>query len=285
MITVTTKLVALLGTPLGHSLSPAMHNRVYKEMGLDYYYLPIEVSAENLATVFAAIKKMNFAGCNITIPHKVAIIKLLDELDPLAAAIGAVNTVQFKNGKAKGFNTDGEGFLRSLKEEGGITPAGKRFLIFGSGGAARAIAFTLAMGKAAQITLCNRTKEKADALAAEINNKIRFCADTVEMELLLQGKETIRTDVLVNATNIGMSPQSLTLPCPEAVISCRHTVVDIVYNPHKTAFLREAEKRGARVVHGLGMLIWQGVAAFTIFTGKYPPVTVMREEAEQILLH
>ncbi len=252
-------------------------------MGLDYYYLPIEVSKEDLTSVFTAIKKMNFAGCNITIPHKVAIIKLLDELDPLAAAIGAVNTVQFKNGKAKGFNTDGEGFLRSLKEEGGITPSGKRFLIFGSGGAARAIAFTLAMEKAAQITLCNRTKEKADALAAEINKGICPCADTIEIEQMTRHKYTAKVDILINATSIGMLPQNSAMPCPETSIYPHHTVMDIVYNPYETAFLQAAEKRGAKIVHGLGMLIWQGVTAFTVFTGKKPIVTFMREEIQQIL--
>ncbi len=284
MITVNTKLVALLGMPLGHSLSPAMHNRAYREMGLNYCYLPIEVSAENLATVFAAMKKMNFAGCNITSPHKVAIIRLLDELDPLAATIGAVNTVQFKNGKAKGFNTDGAGFLRSLKEEAGVIPSGKRFLIFGSGGAARAIAFTLATEKAAQITLCNRTKEKAIALAAEINKEIRPCADTLEMKQATQCKYTIEADVLINATNIGMLPHNSVMPCPKTSICTHHTVIDIVYHPYKTAFLQAAEKKGAKIVHGLSMLIWQGAAAFTLFTGKKPVVSTMQKEIKQILL-
>ncbi len=283
MITITTKLVALLGEPLGHSLSPAMHNRLYKEMGLDFYYLPIEVAADNLEVIFSAMKKMNFAGCNITIPHKVAIIDLLDELDPLAATIGAVNTIQFNNGKAKGFNTDGYGFLRSLEEEGGITPSEKKFLIFGSGGAARAIAMTLAQENAAQILLCNRTKEKASALAADINHKIRCCADVIEMDTATIAKYAAEAEVLINTTSIGMSPNNDLSPCPAACINADHIVADIVYNPHNTTLLRQAAKKGATIVHGLGMLVWQGAAAFTLFTEKEPDITLMRKEAASFL--
>lgn len=252
-------------------------------MGLDYCYLPVEVNAKNLATVFNAIKKMNFAGCNVTLPHKVAIINLLDELDPLAAAIGAVNTVQFRDGKAKGFNTDSEGFLRSLKTEGCITPSGKRFLIFGSGGAARAIAFTLAREKAARITLCNRTEKKAITLAAEINKEIRSCADTISIKRTIASGYAAEADVLINTTSLGMPPKDSAMPCPKSAICSHHTVMDIVYHPYKTAFLQEAEKRGAKIVHGLGMLVWQGAAAFSLFTGKKPAIAAMRKEALQML--
>ncbi len=274
MITVNTKLVGLLGFPLGHSLSSAMHNRAYQEMGLDYCYLPIEVSGEDLPVVFAAMKKMNFAGCNITIPYKEKIIPLLDELDPLAATIGAVNTVQFNDGKAKGFNTDGSGFLRSLQEEG-FSLCEKKVLIFGSGGAARAIAMTLAEGGAAHITLCNRTKEKAVSLAAEINSKIRPCANAIAMERPELEKYAIEADLLVNATSVGMFPEITALPCPASCIHPHHTVADIVYNPYQTAFLQKAAQKGAKIVHGDGMLIWQGVEAFTIFTGKKPAASSM----------
>lgn len=281
--TVQTKLVALLGNPLGHSISAAIHNRVYREMGLDYCYLPVEVREQDLATVFAGIKKMNFAGCNVTIPHKIAIIQLLDELDPLAAAIGAVNTVQLRDGKSRGFNTDGTGFLRSLKEEGNLSPEGKNFLLFGCGGASRAIAMTLAAEGAESITLCNRTQNKAMALADEINRTIRPCAHAIPAEEEMQRKHAEKSDVLINATSIGMSPQKEALPCPDQCILPHHIVADIVYNPHTTSFLEKAQKKGAKVVHGLGMLIYQGVDAFALFTGQEASADIMKEEAHRLL--
>ena len=142
VVDVNTKLVGLFGNPLGHSFSPAMHNKAFETLGLNFFYLPIEVTAEDLPTVAAGIAKMNFAGYNITIPHKIRIMDCLDEIDPLAQAIGAVNTVVLENGRATGYNTDGEGFVRSLEAESGITVDGKRYFILGCGGAARAIAMT-----------------------------------------------------------------------------------------------------------------------------------------------
>lgn len=281
--TVDTTLVALLGTPLGHSVSPPMHNRVYKEMGMDYCYFPVEVKEEDLGTIFAAMKKMNFAGCNVTIPHKIKIIELLDEMDPLAASIGAVNTVTINDGVSKGFNTDGTGFLRSLKEEGEISPKGKSFLIFGCGGAARAIAMTLAAEGADHITLCNRTEVKALALADEINRKIRPCASAIpkEEEVLLHSAES--ADVLINSTSIGMHPKEDAFFCQESCILPHHVVVDIVYNPYTTKLLETAQKKGAKIVHGLGMLIYQGAEAFTLFTGRKPIIETMKSEVYRIL--
>ncbi len=282
-LTVNTRLVALLGNPLGHSISAQMHNRVYQEMGMDYCYLPFEVAEEDLAVVFAGMKKINFVGCNVTIPHKRAIVDLLDEIDPLAAVIGAVNTVCLTDGRSRGFNTDGAGFLRSLREEAGIVPAGKRFLVFGCGGAARAIAITLANEKAERIILCNRTYQKAVALAEEINQKIAPCASAIKMEQEGQQDHAADADVLINTTSVGMSSCHRALPCPEACIMAHHTVVDIVYNPYTTLFLQKAREKGATVVHGLGMLIYQGAAAFRLFTGREPLVEVMQREAFQLL--
>ncbi|MEE4136615.1 MAG: NAD(P)-binding domain-containing protein, partial [Desulforhopalus sp.] len=177
--TVTTRLVILLGKPLGHSVSPAMHNSAFAELGMDYCYLPVEVAAEDLATVFAGLKKMNLAGGNVTVPHKIRIIELLDRLDPLAQSIGAVNTICLEQGQAVGYNTDGYGFLRSLQEVADISPAGERFFLLGAGGAARAIAMTLAAEGAAIIIISNRTAERAEALAEEVNRVIRPCAAMV----------------------------------------------------------------------------------------------------------
>ncbi len=262
--TVLTKLVFLLGNPLGHSLSPAMHNRVFEKMELDYCYLPVETVPENLETVFNGLRHMNMAGCNVTIPHKIKIIDFLDKLDPLASAIGAVNTIRMVDGKTIGYNTDGEGFLRSLagKTQGGIED--KNFFLMGCGGAGRAIAITLAQHGAAGIFICNRTPAKAEALAAEINTSIRHCSkalDRATTDILHN------CQVLINSTSVGMHPDSDALPLDDSLILPHLTVADIVYNPLTTRLLEIAKKRGCTVVHGLGMLVHQGAAAFKLWTG------------------
>lgn len=272
---VTTKLVILLGNPLGHSVSPPMHNRVFEELEMDYCYMPVEVTSENLDTVFNGLTKMNVAGFNVTIPHKIQIMEYLDELDPLAATIGAVNTIRVKDGKTKGYNTDGEGFIRSLEEEAGISVQGKSIFLVGSGGAARAIAMTLAFQDAAKIYILNRTQEKAEALVAEINEKIRPCAEVVPASLEEQKNVIQECDIIVNSTSLGMHPKEDELPIDASLLTPNLVVADIVYNPLMTKLLQTAEEMGCPIVRGLGMLIYQGAAAFKIFTGREPLVEEM----------
>jgi shikimate dehydrogenase len=273
---VSTKLILLLGNPLGHSISPAMHNSVFEKLGMNYCYMPVEVTAENLQQVFSALTKMNVAGFNVTIPHKINIIEYLDELDPLAATIGAVNTICVKDGKTKGYNTDGKGFIDSLKEQAGVTVDGKRLLLLGCGGGARAIAMTLAFHGAKKIYLHNRTSAKADALAAEINGRIRFCAEVVRSTD--DQKEAIQhCDILINGTSLGMHPHENVLPIDESLLSAKLIVADIVYNPRVTRLLSTARDKGCTIVPGLGMLIYQGAAAFTLFTGVEPLIEEMSE--------
>jgi shikimate dehydrogenase len=279
----TTKLVVLLGHPLGHSLSPLIHNTMFAHLGLDYCYLPVEVTAENLAVVFNGLRRMNVAGCNVTIPHKVAILELLDELDPQAALLGAVNTVCFRDGRAIGYNTDGQGFLRSLQEAGMAGVAGKNIFVLGAGGAARAIAMSLAAGGAGSIYLCNRNRDKALALVEEINKKFRPCAETVAVKLSEQGPVLKRCQLLVNTTSVGMHPHHDHLPIAAEALSAHLTVADIVYNPYTTRLLAAAEARGCPVVHGLGMLIHQGALGFTLWTGSEPPVDRMLATAVNYL--
>ncbi len=281
--TVTTKLVLLLGNPLGHSISPAMHNRVFEKLGLDYCYMPVEVSPENLATVFAGLTRMNVAGFNVTIPHKIGIMAYLDELDPVAETIGAVNTICIKDGKTKGYNTDGEGFIRSLEEEAQITVPGKRFFLLGGGGAIRAIAMTLAFRGAEKIFICNRTVTKARQLATEINNKIRHCAEPVEQVFDRQAEALDRCDILVNGTSIGMHPHADELPIDESLLAGHLVVADIVYNPLMTRLLRTAEARSCTIARGLGMLIYQGAAGFKLWTGVDPLIAEMSEVAYRLM--
>jgi shikimate dehydrogenase len=275
VVDVNTKLVGLLGNPLGHSFSPAMHNRAFETLGLNFFYLPIEVTADDLSTVAAGIAKMNFAGYNITIPHKIRIMECLDAIDPLAQAIGAVNTVTLQAGRATGYNTDGEGYVRSLETEAGIAVQGKRLLIVGCGGATRAIAMTLASRGARKILIANRTEQKAHDLVGEVNAKVRPCSEVVTMQRAALAAALKQADVLINTTSVGMHPHEDRMPIEEDLIPGGIVVSDIVYNPMRTRLLKAAEAKGCRIVTGLGMLVYQGAEGFRMWTGVEPPVDEM----------
>lgn len=277
-----TKLVIILGNPLEHSYSPRMHNRVFNKLNMDYCYWPVEVSAENLSTVFAGLTKMNVAGFNVTIPHKMRIVELLDELDPLASAIGAVNTICLKDGRTKGYNTDGQGFLKALETDHDMSIDNKNIFIIGCGGAARAIAMTLAFHGVGKVFLCNRTISKADALAAEINEKISNCAEVVTQTPAEMAVAMPACQVLINSTGIGMHPNVDALPIDETLLFKELVVADIVYNPLMTRLLQAAQNSGCRIVNGLGMLVYQGAEAFKLWTGVMPPVQEMFEEVRDI---
>lgn len=270
-----TRLVGLLGQPLGHSLSPAMHNRAFRILGLNYCYLPIEVADRDLKTVTAGIAKMNFAGYNVTIPHKIRIMDCLDAVDPLAQAIGAVNTVTIRNGRSTGYNTDGIGFVRSIEAVGGLSIKEKSIMMLGSGGAARAIAMTLAQQGAARIAIANRTEAKAHALAGDVNRRGRECCRTVPMEPPALETVLRHTDILVNTTSVGMHPREGECPIPEHLVHGGLVVCDIVYNPRQTRLLDIARQKGCRLVEGLGMLVYQGAAGFRMWTGLEAPVDAM----------
>ena len=277
IVDVSTKLVGLLGNPLGHSFSPAMHNRAFETLGLNYFYMPIEVTPEDLEVVARGISRMNFAGYNVTIPHKIQIMEYLDHIDELARTIGAVNTVKIENGVATGYNTDGIGYVQSLETEAGISVEGKTCFILGCGGAARAIAMTLAFKNVDEIILCNRTEQKAHDLSEEINAKVRRCCSVVPLQNSAIKAAIDRVDVLINTTSIGMHPDEDHIPVEEALIPEGIVVSDIVYNPARTKLLHAAAGRGCRIVFGLGMLVYQGAEAFRIWTGSEPPVDEMFE--------
>ena len=281
--TVATKLVILLGNPLGHSVSPPMHNRVFEQLGLDYCYMPVEVTETNLETVFSGLSRMNVAGFNVTIPHKINIIKYLDELDPLAATIGAVNTITVRDGQTKGYNTDGEGFIRSFEEETKISVKGKRVFLLGCGGGARAIAMTLAFHGAEKLYLHNRTTAKADNLADEINKKIRPCTEVVKQSKDSQRDALADCNILINTTSLGMHPQEDVLPIEDSLITPHLIVADIIYNPLMTKLLTTAQEKGCIIARGLGMLIYQGAAAFKLFTGVDPLVEEMSKVAHFLM--
>lgn len=274
-INTQTKLVGLLGYPLGQSLSSVMQNAAFEECNLNRIYIPIEVLPENLETVVKGISKMNFDGFNITKPYKVEIMRFLDEIDDYANCIGAVNTVHIKDGKLKGYNTDGTGYLRNFEKSAGTKIEGKNVLILGSGGASRAIGMTLALNKAKKIYICNRTYDKALSLSNDINKQVENCSEAIPMEHDFLKEVIANCDVLINTTSIGMLPDSHNSPIDKTFLHKNLIVSDVVYNPRKTKLIKDAEEIGCKVVLGLGMLVYQGIEAFEIWTDIKAPEELM----------
>lgn len=263
------KLFGVLGDPVSHSLSPAMHNAAFKALGMDCEYHAFRVSPDLLCDAIHGAFALGFGGLNLTIPLKEKALEIVKPTD-LAKHIGAVNTVDFKNG-ITGHNTDGLGALKAL-EGGGVHVKGKNVLLLGAGGAARAIAFTLAT-EGANVTIANRTPERAISLAKD-----------VEMAGIISGcglkeiKDLIKnSDILINSTAIGMSPKVTETLVTSDLMHRDLVVFDIVYNPLNTRLLQEARKAGAKTIDGVMMLVYQGAEAFKIWTGKKAPVDVMEE--------
>lgn len=283
MITTKTKLVGLLGYPLTFTFSPKMHNTTFQGMGLDYFYFPIEIGKEDLEVVLKGLRHMNFAGFNVTKPNKVRVIKYLDEVDELAGKIGAVNTVKMIEGKLKGYNTDGEGYVESLRQDLGFEPKGKRFTLLGAGGAGRAIAFTLANHGAEHINILNRSIDCAQRVATEINASVNHCAECIPLSDENLKKCIDSSDVIINATGVGMIPHTDRTPFSKELLNSNIIVSDITYNPLKTKLLEEAEEVGCKTHNGVGMLIHQGAKAFEIWTGIKAPVKEMTNTVVNII--
>jgi len=278
-----TRLCGIIGDPIEHTMSPAMHNAAFEKMGVDYFYVPFRVKKEELAKAIEGVRALNIRGLNVTIPHKVAIIPFLDELDRLVRKIGAVNTVVNDEGVLTGYNTDATGFLQALLERG-IEPREKNIVILGAGGASRAISFTLAE-RGSNLVILNRLLELdwARQLASSLS-----CIFIKEVEALELNEENLAkaletADILVNATSVGMSPNIDETLVPFNLLKPGLVVFDIVYNPIKTRLLKEAEQAGAKTISGVDMLVWQGALAFEKWTGLKAPTGVMREEAIKAL--
>ncbi|RJO60596.1 MAG: shikimate dehydrogenase [Dehalococcoidia bacterium] len=279
MINATTRLCGVIGDPVSHTLSPAMHNAVMASLGLDYAYLAFRVKSTELGTAIQGMKALGIRGLNVTIPHKAAVVPLLDELDPLARDIGAVNTIVNDNGRLKGYNTDASGFLQSLLAAS-FNPQGKRIVLMGAGGAARAIGFALAQS-GASITVLNRKieMEQAVLLAQNLSRVAKSKVDALELDAANLKTALVKADLLVNATSVGMSPGAGDTPVPAHLLRSSLTVFDVVYAPLETRLLREAAARGCRVISGLEMLVRQGALAFELWTGKEAPLDMMRQAA------
>lgn len=258
---------------MGHSVSPAMHNAAFKHMGLDITYKAMLVTSEGLSDATAWTKGPAVLGLNVTVPHKEAIIGLLDRVDPEARAIGAVNTVVNRGGRLEGYNTDGRGFIKGLRADG-VAVAGTRVLVLGAGGAARAVCYYLAR-EAGELCIYNRTPERARRLAAEFGGEGRTVSAIERLEGFLKG-----FDIVINATSLGLGADD-PLPCDLKDIRPGQTVCDLIYRT--TPFLREAAARGAATVDGTGMLLYQGVLSLELWTGEKAPVGVMKEALKRAL--
>ncbi len=276
-----TKVCGIIGDPIEHTMSPVMHNAAFKNKGVDYVYLAFRVKKEELGKAIEGMRSLNIKGLNITIPHKVAVIQFLDELDTLADKIGAINTIVNRKGVLKGYNTDATGFLQALLERG-IEPKEKRVVILGAGGASRAISFILAE-RGSSLVILNRTWDKAEVCADRISEIFQSEATALKLNRENLATALSEADILVNATSVGMNPNINETPVTSNLLKPGLIVFDIVYNPIKTRLQREAEVVGATVISGLDMLVWQGALAFEKWTGLKAPVELMREEVIKVL--
>lgn len=270
-----TRIVGVIGWPIAHSVSPAMHNAAFRALGLDWCYVPFPVHPERLAQALAGVRGLGLRGINITVPHKQALLSLVDELTPEARAVGAVNTVIVKGETLLGHNTDVGGFLRALGDAG-CDARGSSALVLGAGGAARAVVYALAR-VGAQVTLLNRTVSRAHDLAREfasLGAGARLEAGPLD-EQTLRGIAS-SASLIVNTTPLGMWPEVDTSPWLEGVpFPADALLFDLIYNPRETLLMRQARAGGARAVDGLRMLVHQGAEAFELWTGVRPPIEVM----------
>lgn len=278
------RVYGIFGDPIEHSLSPLLHNVAFKVLEMNAVYLPFLVTAGNLSGAVQAIRSLELGGVNITIPHKQAVTAYLDHLQGDALLTGSVNTIVNKDGVLYGYSTDGDGLLLALEREAGFSPRGKKVLLLGAGGAARAVAFALVRAEAVELCLVNRTLQRAEALAEQIKDKTGFAVQLLSYEDPALVGYLGETDLVVNATSVGMHPQSETappLPLDKANPAC--LVYDLVYRPPETELLKKAKKHGLKTLNGLGMLLYQGMLAFQHWTGVEPPEKPMRMVMKKFL--
>jgi len=273
-------LVGVFGFPVAENPTCVMQEAAFAALGLQWRYLTIEVAPEALADAIRGLRAMGMRGINLTIPHKVAVLPLLDEIAPDAAKIGAVNTVRRTGDRLIGENTDGKGFLRGVREEAGIDPAGKRVVILGAGGAARAITVELALAGAAELTILNRNEARGQALCHDLKQRTGARAHFEPWSSTYAVPRDI--DILVNATSIGLFPETEAMPDVDLRAARPDLLVcDVIPNPPETRFIRAARGRGLKTLTGLPMLVYQGAIGFEMWTGHKAPEPAMRAALEK----
>jgi shikimate dehydrogenase len=257
----------VIGEPIRHSLSPVLHNAAFRALGLDWVFLAFEVPAGDAPAAIEGMRALGIEGLSVTMPHKEAVLPVLDRLSPTAERLGAVNTITRRAGLLVGESTDGPGFIDALRQDDGFEPEGRRCLVLGAGGAARAVVLALADAGAAEVVVANRTVAKAEAAVALAGAAGRL--GTVD--------DVGDADLVVNATPVGMGDGAV--PLDPKRLAPGQLVVDLVYHPAVTPLVAAARERGATAVNGLGMLIHQAAHAFMLWTGQEPPLEAMSAAA------
>lgn len=266
------KLFAVIGEPIAHSMSPQMHNDAFMNHSIDAHYQPLLVKKDDLKDAVKGLKAIGISGFNVTVPHKTAIMPLLDEVDSMARQIGAVNTVVNRDGKFVGYNTDGLGYLAGLSE---LTNdlSNQKVLIIGAGGSARAIYYTLSKSGVTSLNICNRTVERAEELIRDCPYKTNSKALSLD-----EAENNLNDyDIIIQTTNVGMAKDADKLPISLSLLKKGSIVSDIIYNPFETLFLKEAKRRGAIIQNGVDMLVHQGALAFQYWTAISPDVKRMKK--------
>lgn len=261
-----TQMCVIIGDPVDHSLSPAMHNAAYTALGIDdqFVFTAAHVSVDKIQEAVQAVRTLGIRGLTCTIPHKMEVIPYLDTVDPIAQRIGAVNTVVNNNGILTGYNTDWLGTVLPLENVTSL--AGKKVALIGAGGAARAMAYGVTQ-RGAHVTIFNRTQKNAEILAQEVGGQARSIKDINQVS---------KHDIVINATSLGMGTKKDETPVPSQFLHKNQIIFDAVYAPRETRFITEASQAGAYCIYGLEMLLYQGIEQFELYTGKKAPIEVMR---------
>jgi shikimate dehydrogenase len=280
-ITPRTKVLCIIGNPIEHSMSPLMHNAAINDLNLDYIYLAFNVLPNNLKLAVKGIRAFKFIGINVTLPFKQKIMKYLDEIDPIARRIGAINTIKNNDGYLTGKNTDAEGGLRAIKNAG-YTISGKKILLLGAGGAACALAFKMAE-EVNKIIILNRDLKRALKLSNNIRKYVRINVAAKKLNDDVLKEECIKADIIINSTPIGMYPNVDESPIPVESLHEDLIVFDIVYNPIETKLISDAKQKGCKTLGGLDMLVNQGALAFEWWTNKKPNTSLMKTRITEFL--
>ncbi len=272
----TTRVLGVYGHPVEHSLSPVMQNAALRALDLDYIYVPFHVLPERLEQAVEAVRALDMPGVNVTIPHKERVIGLVDEVSEQAQAVGSVNTIVNDGGRLRGESTDGPGFLQSVEDEWGRLD-GRRAMILGAGGSAKAVAYALA-GAGCSLIVANRTRSRADELSQSVESKFgagRSRAIGISDDEIR--REIGNVDLLVNTTPLGMYPDCDSVPIPAELLHPKLLVYDLVYNPIETRLVAEARAKGISAMTGIKMLVYQGALSLEMWTGRKAPVDVMEQ--------
>ncbi|KNY26716.1 shikimate dehydrogenase [Pseudobacteroides cellulosolvens] len=280
-INARTKIIGIIGDPIEHSKSPILHNYISASKNINAVYVPFRVHTDNLLDAVRGLRGLNVVGFNVTVPHKNKVMEYLDCISEEARLIGAVNTVKNIDGKLWGYNTDGDGFLRSFKEETGHSFKGERVVIIGAGGAARAVAVKVALEGASEVVILNRSVDKAKELSDYINNNISCCSSFAGMEHSDVKNAVMNCRIVINTTSVGMYPEIDKSPIESySLLNDKHIVYDIIYNPVKTELLKAAGEKGSIAVNGMGMLFYQGIYAYE----KWMDIEFLENEIEQFYM-